>query len=183
LNDTQLAKAKFLTYWQGIYPESPPIASFFKKRLSKRWARIHSLPESKRYANTKAEWDVLLDRQNSAINSLVEQHSPIRIVINYIDIDCHLFKSYDLENIGVFVDEEGETVYQSFTFDTTWESHTLNPILILIADGDLRAFIIAPDCLIAPYDGGVDVILKDARRCWQFKRKFKDWLSKREDGF
>jgi hypothetical protein len=182
LNDTQLAKAKFLTYWQGIYPESPPIASFFKQRFTKRWARIHSLPESKRYADTKAEWDVLLDRQNRVLDSLVEQHAPIRIVINYIDIDSYLFKSYDLENIGVFVDEEGETVYQSFTFETTWQSHTLDPILMLIADGDLRAFIVAPDCLIAPYDGGVDLILKDAHRRLEFRRKFKDWLSKREDG-
>jgi hypothetical protein len=182
LNNTQLAKEKFLTYWQSIYPESPPIASFFKRRLSERWARIHSLPESKRYADTKVEWNVLLDRQNSVIDSLVEQHAPVRIVINYIDIDCHLFLSFDLENIGVFVDEEGETVYQSFTFETTWQSHTLNPILMLIADGDLRAFIIAPDCLIAPYDGGVDVILKDTHRCWEFKQQFKDWLSKREDG-
>jgi hypothetical protein len=182
VNDIQLAKAKFLSYWHGLYSESPPIAPFFKQRFSKRWARIHSLPESKRYANTKAEWDVLLDRQNRVIDSLIEQHALIRIVINYIDIDCYLFQSFDLENIGVFVDEEGETVYQSFTFETTWESHTLNPILSLIAWGDLRAFFIAPDYLIAPYDGGIDVILKDAHSCWAFKRKFKDWLSKREDG-
>jgi hypothetical protein len=36
--------------------------------------------------------------------------------------------------------------------------------------------------LIAPYDGGVDVILKDLHSCSVFKKKFKDWLSKREDG-
>jgi hypothetical protein len=182
MTDVQIARSTFLAYWHDLYPESPPIASFFKLRLSKRWVRVHSLPESKRYANTKVEWAVLLDRQNSLINSLVEQHTPIRIVINYIDIDCYLFKSFDLKNIGVFIDDEGETVYQSFTFETTWESHTLNPILRLIADGDLRAFIIATDCLIAPYDGGVDVILKDPPTCWAFKRQFKDWLSKREDG-
>jgi hypothetical protein len=102
--------------------------------------------------------------------------------LNDIGIDSHLFKSFDLENIGVFVDQEGEAVYQSFTFETTWESHTLNSILMLIADGDLRAFFIAPRCLIAPYDGGVDVILKDLHSCSVFKQKFKDWLSKREDG-
>lgn len=180
--DVQQAKARFLAYWEDIYPESPPIAPLFKIRLSKRWARIHSLPESKRYADIKTEWDVLLDRQNRIIDSLVEQHTPIRIVINYIDSDCYLFQSFNLENIGVFVDKEGETVYQSFTFETTWESHTLNPILMMIAFEDLRAFMIAPDCLIAPYDGGVDVILKDAHTCWEFKRRFKDWLSKRTDG-
>jgi hypothetical protein len=180
LNDTQLAKEKFLSYWQGIYPESPPIASLFKQRLSKRWARIHSLPESKRYAHSKVEWDVLLDRQNSVIDSLVKQHTPIRIVINCIEIDCYLFKFFDLEDIGVFVNEEA--AYQSFTLETIWQSDALDPMLMLIADGELRAFIIAPDCLIAPYDGGVDLILKDAHQCREFKRKFKDWLSKRDDG-
>jgi hypothetical protein len=182
MNDIELAKAKFLSHWQSTYPESPPIGSLFKWRLSKRWARIHSLPEAKRYANTKAEWDVLLDRQNRLLDALIEQHTTIRIVINYIDIDCHLFKSFDLENIGVFVDEEHETVYQSFTFETAWKSHTLNPILMLIADGDLRAFFIASSCLIAPYDGGIDVILKDSPSCWAFKQNFKDWLSTRADG-
>jgi hypothetical protein len=181
-DSTQLAKAKFLSEWEKIYPESPPISQFFKFRLPNRWGRIHSLPESKRYPDTKPEWDVLLDRQNRVIDSLIPQQATIRIVINYIAIDCYLFKSFDLENIGVFVDEEGEAVYQLFTFQTTWEHATLNPLLVLIAQEDLRAFIIAPDCLIAPYDGGMDVILKDAHTCWEFKRTFKDWLSKRSDG-
>jgi hypothetical protein len=118
---------------EKIYPESPPISQFFKFRLPKRWARIHSLPESKRYPDTKPEWDVLLDRQNRVIDSLIPQQATIRIVINCIAIDCYLFKSFDLENIGVFVDEEGETVYRSFTFQTTWERAILKPLLVLIA--------------------------------------------------
>jgi hypothetical protein len=90
--------------------------------------------------------------------------------------------AFDLENIGVFVDRDGEAVFQSFQFETTWESHTLNPLLIMIAEEQMRAFIIGPDCLIAPYDGGVDVIVKDPHTCWAFKRQFKEWLSKRPDG-
>jgi hypothetical protein len=182
MNDIELAKTKFLAYWQDLYPESSPISYLFKFRMGKRWARIHSLPDSKRYADIKTEWDALLDRQNRVIDSLIEQHSPIRIVINYIDTDCYLFKSFNLENIGVFTEAEGEAAYQSFLLETTWESHSWNPILMMIANGDLRAFIIAPNCLIAPYDGGVDVILKDPHTCWAFKRQFKDWLSKRADG-
>jgi hypothetical protein len=182
LDATQRAKAQFLDYWQALYPETPPINHLFKRHLRTRWARIHSLPEAKRYADDKPEWDELLRRQNNVIDSLVPQGTMIKIVINYIAIDNYLFKSFDLENIGVFVDEEGETVYQSFQFETTWESHTLNPVLMMIAHDDMRAFIIAPDCLISPYDGGLDLILKDPHTCWEFKRKFPHWLSKREDG-
>jgi hypothetical protein len=180
--DVSTSHQRFLTYWNALYPETPPIHHFFKHRLSNRWARIHSLPEAKRYADTKAEWDELEQRQNAVIDSLVPRGAQIRIVINLIEIDNFLFKAFNLENIGVFVDQDGETVYQSFQFFTTWESHSLNSFLNMIAEEQLRAFIIGPDCLIAPYDGGMDLILKDVQTCWAFKRKFKNWLSSRLDG-
>jgi hypothetical protein len=180
--DVSASQQRFLTYWNALYPETPPIHQFFKHRLSNRWARIHSLPEAKRYPDTKAEWEELERRQNAVIDSLIPQGAQIRIVINFIEIDNHLFKAFNLENIGVFVDQDGETVYQSFQFFTTWESHSLNPFLNMIAGEQLRAFIIGPDCLIAPYDGGMDLILKDAHTCWAFKRKFENWLSSRLDG-
>lgn len=179
-NDPQQAQRLFLENWQQRYPETPPIAHLFKARLKTRWARIHSLPDAKRYPANNAEWGVLLNRQNMVIDHLVPQGTEIRVVINFIEIDSYLFKSFNLENIGVFV--EDETVYQSFQFATTWESHTLNPVLMMIAGEQLRAFFIAPDCLIAPYDGGIDVILKDPHTCWAFKRQLPDWLSKRTDG-
>jgi hypothetical protein len=180
LDKTQAAKATFLAYWNQFYPETPPISHLFKHRLRTRWARIHSLPHAKRYAETKAEWDALQHRQNAVIDSLVPQTTPIRVVINSIEIDSFLFKSFNLENIGVFV--EDEMTFQSFQFETTWESHTLNPLLQMIAGDQMRAFFIAPDCLIAPYDGGMDIILKDPHTCWAFKRQFKHWVSTRPDG-
>jgi hypothetical protein len=180
--DVQDSQLLFLAYWNSLYPETPPIHHFFKHRLTDRWARIHSLPDAKRYADTKAEWEELEQRQNAVIDSLVPQGTEIRIVINFIEIDNYLFKAFNLENIGVFVDQEGETVYQSFQFFTTWESHSFNPLLNMIAGEQMRAFIIGPDCLIAPYDGGMDVILKDPHTCWAFKRQFKNWLSSRPDG-
>jgi hypothetical protein len=176
------SRERFLTRWNALYPETPPINYLFKHRLQKRWARIHSLPEAKRYPQTTDEWRELERRQNAVIDHLVPQMTNVRIVINAIEIDNYLFKAFDLDNIGVFVDEEGETVFQSFMFETTWESDTLNPLLAMIAGDQMRAFIMAPDCLIAPYDGGMDIILKDPQTCWEFKRRFKAWLSSREDG-
>jgi hypothetical protein len=51
----------------------------------------------------------------------------------------------------------------------------------MIADESMRAFIIALDCLISPYDGGIDVILRDPHTAHTFKRHFADWVSPRED--
>jgi hypothetical protein len=176
------AHDKFLTYWQQLYPETLPINYLFKERLRTRWARIHSLPEAKRYAETKAESDAILQRQNVVIDHLILQGTPIRMVINSIEIDNYLFKSFDLEPVGVFQEADEEPSFETYVFETTWESQTLNPFLIMIADDQMRAFIIGPECLIAPYDGGMDIILKDPHTCWSFKRQFKDWVSKRPDG-
>jgi hypothetical protein len=176
------SKESFLGYWNSLYPETPPINYFFKERFKKRWLRIHSLPQSKRYADTKEEWDILLDRQNTVISDLIGEDAVIKVVINFIGIDNYLFKSFNFINIGVFTDMERETVFQSFLFETTWQKNTLNPLLIMIAQEEMRAFIIGDDCLIAPYDGGMDLIFKDGCTKGVFKEKYNDWLSAREDG-
>jgi hypothetical protein len=176
------SKESFLSYWNKLYPETPPINYFFKERLKKRWLRIHSLPESKRYAETKEEWDILLLRQNTIISDLIENEAPINVVVNFIEIDNYLFKSFDFINIGVYTDMERETVFQSFLFETTWQAYTLDSLLKMIAQDEMRAFIIAKDSLIAPYDGGVDLIFKDGYTKGVYKEKYKTWLSKREDG-
>jgi hypothetical protein len=180
--DIAEARAKFLSHWTALYPETLPISYLFKHRLRTCWARSRSLPDAKRCAETKAEWDILLHRQNTIIDSLIEQGASIRIVINQIASDNYLFKSFNLEDIGVFLDQDSEAAFHCYQFETTWESHTLNPLLSMIAFEDMRAFIMAPDCLIAPYGGGMDIIFKDPHTCWAFKRQFKDWISKRPDG-
>jgi hypothetical protein len=181
-SDPRVAQKRFLAKWNAIYPETPPVSHYFKHRLNKRWARIHSLPNAKRYPETKAEWTELEHRQNAVIDHLVPQDTPIRVIVNSIDSHNHLFNVFHFENIGVFVDREAETVYQSFQFETTWRSNALNIMLIMIAEDTMRAFIMAPNCLIAPYDGGMDIILEDPGSCWAFKRQFKAWLSERPDG-
>jgi hypothetical protein len=177
-----MTKEEFEKFWAENYPETQPINYLFKHNLKSRWLRIHSLPESKRYAQTKEESDALLHRQNSIIDDLIDQNAEINVVVNFIEIDSFLFRMFNFTNIGVFVDKDRETVFQSFIFETTWETNGLNPMLIEIADDNLRAFIIGENCLIAPYDGGMDLIFKDKPTKSFYQRKYKNWLSAREDG-
>lgn len=133
-----------------------PISHFFKARLPARWACIHSLHVAKHYPTTTAEWDVLPARQNRVTDSLLAPGSTIRIVVNSIKIDCYLFTAFGLENIDVFVDDAGETDFQSFQFETIWEDDTLNPLLMMITEDEMRAFVIGPAHLIsvqAPVQG------------------------------
>ena len=167
----------FTTFWMKRYPETPPINYFFKLRMPERWARVHSLPLSKRYADTAEEWDILLERQNAVMDYLIAQGTPVRVVINYIREDSPLFASYDMENIGVFIDRDAETVFQSFWFETNWNTGCLDSMLRMIAVEEVRAFIVGSDCLMVPYDGGADVILKDETTRNSFKNHFTEWLS------
>lgn len=53
-----------------------------------------------------------------------------------------------------------------------------------IANWELSAFFVALDgqVIIAPYDGGVDVILKDEPTRDACREKYRDWLSAHESG-
>jgi hypothetical protein len=173
----------FSAEWQRRFPGTLPIKYMLNgRRFRGCWMRIHSLPLSKRYADTPAERDVILNRQNTLIDHLVHQHTNIQIVINWIEPDSLLFKAFELVPLGIFQEADGEPEYDSFLIETVWQSGGLDTLLMMIADENVRGFIIAPDCLILPYDGGVDVIVKDTAKCLALKERFRDWLSLRPDG-
>jgi hypothetical protein len=178
---TQAGEA-FMSAWQRDYPETPQISYIFKHRLSKRWMRIHSLPGAQRYPNEKADWDVLLSRQNAVIDYLVPQDTPIIWVWNWIGPDTHIRQSFTPVALGVFSAGDDEAEFECHLLNDLWRTKECDVFLTMIAAESMRAFIIAPDCLIAPYDGGMDIILKDPHTAHAFKRHFSDWVSPREDG-
>jgi hypothetical protein len=65
-----MTKEDFQNLWTLNYPDTIPISYRFKHDYSDRWFRIHSLPESKRYAENESEWEILLSRQNEIITDL-----------------------------------------------------------------------------------------------------------------
>lgn len=75
-----MTKEEFHKQWTLYYPNTVPISYLFKTDLSTRWFRIHSLPDSKRYAENEEEWNILLKRQNEIITNLLEVDTTIFIV-------------------------------------------------------------------------------------------------------
>jgi hypothetical protein len=65
-----------------------------------------------------------------------------------------------------------------------YKPHIFDSILKSIANDEWRLFFINPISLsiIAPYDGGVDLILKDEKTQRFYKKKYTNWLSERKDG-
>lgn len=190
-----MTPAQFKLYWSLTYPNSFPVSYLFRHYWSERWFRVHSLPESKRYAETEEEGLLLLDRQNTIISDILDNASDIYIVTdaNYLEetsdedsISKFTFTSlpaFDLHLVNPKEYEKDQMFKPVFT-KQVWEKNKFDAVLKDIAEDKLRAFFLSVEnqCIIAPYDGGIDFILKDTETRNKLKAKYSTWLSSRPDG-
>ncbi|MGL4597608.1 MAG: DUF3885 domain-containing protein [Bacteroidia bacterium] len=192
---------QFETFWTSTYPNTIPMAHCFKHDYKERWFRIHSLPESQRYANTDQAWEILLHRQNKIIADLIGHTKNLLLVIGEYDFDGKFdpptflenelladfvftgLKPIDLHKLDADAYDIG-TTYRPFFAELTWEQNKYDNMLRSIANDDLRAFFISIDkrCLIAPYDGGMDFVLESSKIRDDYKNNYTDWLSSHPEG-
>ncbi len=196
-----MTKEDFNKFWTSKYSDTKPISHLFKHDYSDRWFRIHSLPQSKRYADCNNDWVVLLTRQNEIITELFGDNSNILLLTGeynwgarttFITEEEVVFKPYHfvrLDNIDLFElnsdDYDKGEVYRPAFAETIWHSNQHDTLLKEIADDKIRAFFVSLDkqIIVAPYDGGMDIVLKDSQTRDFYKEKYKGWLSEREDGY
>lgn len=196
-----MTSEQFNIFWAANYPATIPLSYCFRHDYADRWFRIHSLPESKRYAENDEDWSILLTRQNNIIKDLLGDSSLLYAVTGEYDFDgsneTPMFHSYeifddlkfnklgtiDLHKISPNEYDNG-TTFRPFVAELNWKENKYNDILKSIANGETRIFFISvgKKCLIAPYDGGVDFVLETSKIKDAYKTKYKDWLSEREDG-
>lgn len=192
-----MSESEFIDYWNKEYPESFPINHELKWNYPDRWFRIHSLPESKRYADNEDEYKIILARQNKLINDLIGQESEVVISFGLYSNDITNDNYKELTDFGEFLkvltidlhkerpeEYEDEMYFDIFVKTEKWESGKRDGVLKAIADDEVRAMFVSQSkkCVIAPYDGGVDVIVDSTEKRDRLKSKYKDWLSDREDG-
>lgn len=79
---------------------------------------------------------------------------------------------------------EDEIYFDIYVKTENWKNGNRDEILKKIADDEIRAMFVSPTkkCVIAPYDGGVDVIVDSAEKSDRLNAKYVNWLSDREDG-
>lgn len=188
---------EFNNFWNENYPESLPIGHELRIDYSERWFRIHNFQDSKRYAQNDGDYELLLNRQNQLITDLFGKGTEFFILFGMYDGDKSINKNYwtipeinesvslkvfELHNLMPGKYKEG-TIYRVFGKTDIWESNKINNILKAIADDEIRAIFISSsrNCIIAPYDGGVDIIVKTTQLRDEQKLKYQAWLSARED--
>ena len=191
----------FKHFWDSTYPDTIPIGNYFKHDYSDRWFRIHSLPNSQRYPSDQEDWKILLDRQNIILTDLLANESSILIVTGdhhaegYLELypidEVKSIKSFtftrlepiDLHLLGPEQYEKGQTYIPMFTVQS-WDAHKFDEVLKDIAEWNLEAFFISVhnQCIVSPYDGGMDIILQDSQTRDFYRTKYEAWLSPRKDG-
>ena len=194
----------FEEVWAKMLPLSPPISYVLRTAYPERWFRIHSLPESKRYPENDAEWAILLGRQNCLIEDLLGKGSKVWLVTGQYDttngadfvftpdspLDHLSFTALTPFAEATYFDEiasdeyADEGLYRPFLTEISSDSPIWKELLMRIANWELSAFFVTMDgqVVIAPYDGGVDVILKDEATRNAYREKYRDWLSAHESG-
>ena len=170
--------------WLEAFGECPPIGSYCREELPARWLRIHSLPKSKRYPDTDAEYRELLRRHNEVATTLLGADEP-----------CILFAA-------TFDDDEEPLSLAGLTFadvpelsaphvhiaaaQVTWKPGRFDALIRAVADETAKRFLFASferGTAYAPYDGGADLFLASPDAVVKMKGRWSDWLSVHPDGF
>lgn len=187
---------EFRRFWQQHFSDCPPVSHLFKYNLAYRWFRFHSLPESKRYAEDKAEVAELLLRQNTVLLDVIGMDGECVLVSgNYspsppLEEQCLALSSFEFQEFLKLskqdfdpekLEPDEDSIYLSlFCGIHKLRRGSLDEVLLCVADEKIVNFFVV-NCererIFAPYDGGVDVILKDVKERDLFKSKYKDWLS------
>ncbi|RSM72975.1 hypothetical protein DL991_32500 [Amycolatopsis sp. WAC 01375] len=158
--------------------------------------RFHSLPESKRYPDHEAEYDVVLHRHNSILDELFHGQD-IQIITTHWSDDpepqampprrtrqlpgAHYWRSL-LDD-----EDDADPCYAHLYVDrTVWQPGLLDDLLRDVADevvADVMITNLSVDRIHAPYDGGADVLLSTTTERDTMKRRHIDWLSAHPRGY
>jgi len=192
---------KFREDWNHSFPGITPVNFLFRRDLSSRWFRIHSLPNSKRHAEDVLEWEILLTRHNDILDDLFEWGEDLYLVAaSYEQDECeelHPFnavqslKSFNmipLEAVNLHhVDPQrwdiGSRLVPMVTV-INWEREKFNEIIKDVANDNSRVFFFSrsKNRIVAPYDGGIDIILEDGKVKDFYRLKYYRWVPMNEAG-
>ncbi|GAA0950587.1 DUF3885 domain-containing protein [Actinocorallia libanotica] len=191
--------------WRARWGGSP-VGYELRERFADRWVRFHSLPESKRYAETEAEYGVVLDRHRTLLRALgvedrlcliagyfEEAEGPASPHPDHPDPDRPDPDRPGPDHPGavpwltVMPDERSffEIPLKLYVSEVVYGSATLDPFLRGVADERLGHAIISPPdlrWLYHPYDGGGDVIAATVRERDALKSRYASWLSEHPSG-
>jgi hypothetical protein len=186
----------FSTAWRRLYGDTA-VLGFALRTLEIPWVRFHSLPESKRYADSEAEFEVLLGRSNALGDQVFCGGSACWLVVNkYGPQDTHLQAYAELIREYALLpafqvrwkfpgdDDEDAFDYHFHAGLLEWSAGAFDPLLKKIANDEVDAVWMSAEtgAVFAPYDGGIDLFPPTYDEAARLKAQFSEWLSDHPEG-
>ncbi|MEU6847285.1 hypothetical protein ABZ930_35985 [Streptomyces sp. NPDC046716] len=177
--------------WRARHPSGPPLAHTFRTTYADRWVRFHSLPESKRYPGTEAEYATVLDRYNTVLAELFAGGDVYVVTTDWSFTEAGAAirsgrsglhpqgERWWTESDTSDPDPDFHTYTHLYADRRTWQRGILDPVLRAVAD-DVLAEVFVTDTELTrihhPYDGGADVILTTPAERDRLRTRHRVWL-------
>ena len=132
--------------WESEWGQTPPIAFRLRSLYPDRWVRFHSLPGSKRYAETDAERAEVVSRHHAVLAALVP--SPRLTMVWPMGTDSPMKARSDAV-LWKVVDfgESFEEPLHIHVGRVPYPSEDLVTVLSAVADDEVRYLIVGPSDL------------------------------------
>jgi hypothetical protein len=178
--------------WKAHFGELPPVGHELRAALRDRWLRIHSLPDSKRYADNDAEYAELLRRHYLVAGEILGEGREVILGLhangNERDLHSSLLdlawsKSLGVPDLPAVVFpalEQDDDAIVSVTCTVRWATGAWDALIRDVADWRAASVVLCnPGSgeVYAPYDGGADVIVANSHRVATLKGRWSEWLS------
>ena len=188
----------FLAFWRSHYGDCPPAGFLLHETFPERWVRIHSLPDSKRYADTARETTALLARHNTVATDVLGDGAPC-VVVTKTEYNPRVgrparghvqFARLQLQPLVVVTANNPNDTGAGWSIPlaltrSTWQPGALDDVLLDVANALLGPFLIVSEAtgrVYAPYDGGADLFLANEIERDEFRRRYEAWLSSHPSG-
>jgi hypothetical protein len=177
--------------WETAWPGLAPI-SFTLKWEDERWVRFHSLPGSKRYAETEEEHATVLHRHNTVLDE-IRAGAPELLVLTLehagtpsprarTPILTSLLPDAECWAVLSWPYAEPDLLFaHAYVTRVAWQPGRLDDVLRGVTDDEVDGVIITtPDLafLYAPYDGGADILTATTARRDDLRDRYQRWLPK-----
>jgi len=166
--------------WERHFGELPPVAHLLRRAIPERWLRIHSLPGSKRYADTEAETTELLRRHNEVAAEILGADADAALYLRLTDVEAPPW-ARGLERVEPdrkLVDGDEDWTVSGFRI--RWRERGCDALIRDVADDRWEAVVLLNPRtgeVYAPYDGGADLFVSSRERVAELRERWAEWLS------
>ena len=193
-----MADDDFLDLWRSHYGDCPPAGFLLLETFPDRWFRIHSLPESKRYADTAREMTALLARHNTVASDVLGDGSPC-VVVTKSEYNARVgrpargqvqFSRLGMKPLVVVTANNPNETGSGWSIPLVhtrlmWQAGAIDDVLADVANALLGPFLVFSETtgrVYAPYDGGADLFVSSEAERNEYRAKYAAWLSSHPSG-